>query len=158
MPSLIIYDSQFGNTEKIAQAIGQALSSETKVVRPNETNAAELQSAELLVVGSPTQGGRPTKPIQDLINSLPANGLKNIKAGAFDTGISVEDQGWLGRTAVKFFGYASKRIAALLESKGASVIGAETFFVLGKEGPLKDGELERATQWARDIPSTQSGA
>lgn len=151
MSSLLIYDSRFGNTEKIARAIGQALGNETKIVRPDETNAAELMSTELLVVGSPTQGGRPTQPIQNLLNSLPADGLKNTKAAAFDTGIPTVGQKWFMRTLVKTFGYASGRIADALKSKGANIVAAETFFVLGKEGPLKDGELERATAWAKKI-------
>ena len=36
MKSLIIYDSIYGNTEKIAQAIGEGLTGEVKVVRVGE--------------------------------------------------------------------------------------------------------------------------
>jgi hypothetical protein len=31
------------------------------------------------------------------------------------------------------------------------VVPAESFFVTGSEGPLEDGELERAGAWTRDL-------
>jgi flavodoxin len=152
MNSLIIYDSQFGNTEKIARAIGQALDNDTKVLRVNEVPANNLNvfnNLNFLIVGSPTQGGRPTSALKKFLNDLPSNALKNVKAAAFDTGIPAAGQKAFLRLVIRFFGYASKRIAAILKTKGATVVGAETFFVLGKEGPLKDGELARAAVWAK---------
>ena len=58
MKALIVYDSVYGNTEKIAKAIGGAITGEVRVLRVDESNSAELESIDLLIVGSPTQGGR----------------------------------------------------------------------------------------------------
>ena len=58
--TLIVYDSVYGNTEKIAKAIGDAIIDEVKVLRVGEVNISELKTFNLLIVGSPTQGGRPT--------------------------------------------------------------------------------------------------
>jgi hypothetical protein len=56
---------------------------------------------------------------------------------------------------VKLFGYAAKPIAYKLEKKGGSlVIPPEGFLVKASEGPLKDGELERAADWAKLIIET----
>ncbi|MFA6553063.1 MAG: flavodoxin domain-containing protein [Patescibacteria group bacterium] len=152
MKSLVIYDSQFGNTEKIARAIGQALEVETKVVRPNETNAAEVQSARLLIVGSPTQGGRATLSVQNLINSIPALGLQNIKVAAFDTRFEAKNHGLFIRLLVKTIGYAAEKISKMLANKGGQMaVTPEAFFVMDKKGPLKEGELERAAEWAKKL-------
>jgi flavodoxin len=53
MKSFIIYDSIYGNTEKIAQAIGDGLTGEVKVVRVGEVNPSELKTFDLLIIGSP---------------------------------------------------------------------------------------------------------
>nr|NIT04134.1 hypothetical protein [Candidatus Saccharibacteria bacterium] len=83
--ALIVYDSMYGNTEKIAKAIGGAISGEVKVLRTGEVNPSELEGIELLIVGSPTQGGRATKPIQDFLNKFQESALKGTKVAAFDT-------------------------------------------------------------------------
>jgi len=87
MKVLIVYDSMYGNTEKIARAIGGAINGDVKVLRPSEANSSDLKSISLLVVGSPTQGFRATKPIQTFIESILANALKGISVAAFDTRI-----------------------------------------------------------------------
>jgi hypothetical protein len=47
-------------------------------------------------------------------------------------------------------GYAASTIAKMLQKKGGKLFFApEGFFVTGEQGPLKEGELERATEWAR---------
>ncbi|MFA6099055.1 MAG: flavodoxin family protein [Patescibacteria group bacterium] len=151
MKSLIIYDSQFGNTEKIARAIGQALGSDAKIMRISEAAEEDLKNIELVIAGSPTQGGRPTPAFKKFFSEIPASALKNIRAAAFDTGIPAQGQKVFLRFVINFFGYASKRLAAALEAKGANVIGAETFFVQGREGPLQEGEIERAEKWGEQI-------
>jgi flavodoxin len=147
MKSLVIYDSVYGNTEKIARAIGDALGKpgEVKVVRPGEVDQAELQSFDLLVIGSPVQGGRATRAVQDLVNNIPANGLKNVRVATFDTRM----RHWVATV----LGYAGDRMARTLKKKGASVVSAPGgFIVIGKEGPLAKGEIERAAAWAKGLP------
>jgi len=56
MKVLIVYDSVYGNTEKVAKAIGDAITGEVKVLRVGELNSSELKTFDLLIVGSPTQG------------------------------------------------------------------------------------------------------
>ena len=53
---------------------------------------------------------------------------------------------------VRFFGYAAKPIAEKLIKKGGpQIMPPEGFFVEGREGPLRDGEIERAKEWAEEI-------
>jgi flavodoxin I len=144
MKALIVYDSVYGNTEKIARAVGEAItpSGEAKVLRAGEANPSELTSVDLFIVGSPTHGGRPTSAVQDLLNKVPI--LQGVNVAAFDT-----------RSTSKFarvFGNAAGRIARNLEKKGGTLVASpEGFFVTGTKGPLKDGELERAAAWAKGI-------
>jgi flavodoxin I len=145
MKALIVYDSVYGNTEKIARAIAEAItpSNEVKVLRAGEANPSELESTELLIVGSPTHAGRPTPPVQDLLNKVPKLS-QGINVAAFDTRITTK--------LVGVFGYAAGRIAKNLKKKGGTLIASPVgFFVTGGQGPLKEGELERAADWAKGI-------
>ena len=146
MKALIVFDSAYGNTEKIARAVaaGLAPSGDVKVLRAGEANISELESIDLLIVGSPTQGGRPTPAIQDFLNRVSEPAIKGISVAAFDTRISTR---WVG-----IFGYAAGKIAGSLKAKGGTLtLSPEGFFVKGTEGPLKEGELDRAASWAREI-------
>ena len=146
MKALIVYDSVYGNTEKIARAIAEAItpSNEVKVLRVGEANPSELASVNLLIVGSPTHAGRPIPVVQDFLNKVPELSLKGVNVAAFDTRITTK--------LVGVFGYAAGRIAGNLKKKGATLAASpEGFFVTGGQGPLKEGELERAAGWAKGI-------
>jgi len=146
MKALIVYDSIYGNTEKIARAIAEAISpsAEVKVLVAGEANPSELASIDLLIVGSPTHGGRPTPAIGDLLNKVPKPSLQGINVAAFDTRIPTK--------LVGVFGYAAGRIARNLKGKGGTLIASpEGFFVTSTKGPLKEGELERAAGWAKGM-------
>jgi flavodoxin I len=152
MKALIIYDSTYGNTEKIAQAIGNGLTGDVKVARIGEVNPSELKTYDLLIVGSPVHGGRPTPELEAFIKQLPANSLKSISVAAFDTRFEAEDQGAGLRLLMSVIRYAAERIAKALVKKGGTLVAEpEGFIVENKEGPLKQGELERATKWATQL-------
>lgn len=152
---LIIYDSFFGNTEQIALAMSDALGSQTdvKCLRVGDVKPEHFADLNLLIVGSPTRMFRATPALNKLLKSIPNQGLKGVKVAAFDTRISIEDvDSRILPPLIKTFGYAAKPIADKLTSrKGELIISPEGFFVEGEEGPLKQGELERAADWAKQI-------
>jgi flavodoxin len=155
MKALVVYDSVFGNTAKVAQAIGGALGGAGEVATKQvaEVRPEDLVGLALLVVGSPTRAFRPTPAMVAWLKGLPAGRLHGVKVAAFDTRIDPEDtkSGFL-RFMVKLFGYAAEPISKRLVKKGATVaMSPQGFFVVGTEGPLKDGELERAAEWGRKI-------
>ena len=155
MNTLVIYDSFFGNTEQIAQAIGKAmpLPDQVEICRVSEVKPGQLAGSKLLIVGSPTRGFRPTPAIAELLKNLPASALEGVKVAAFDTRIATSDikSGAL-RLMVNLGGYAAAPIATALKKKGGVlVVPPEGFFVQDQEGPLKPGELERAASWARQL-------
>ena len=154
--ALIVYDSAYGNTEKIAISIGIAISGDVKMLRADEALSSNLKELDFLIVGSPTQGFRATKPIQAFINSIPQHGLKGIDVAAFDTRIPASDRGTGLRLIMKMGGYAAPRIANARKKKGGKLAASpEGFFVKDKEGPLKEGELERAAGWAKEVLNSQ---
>jgi len=145
MKALIVYDSAYGNTEKIARAIGEATNREVKVLRTGEVNPSELESLDILIVGSPTYGGRPTPAMKEFLNKISKTAINGINVAAFDTRVTTK--------MVGIFGYAAGRIARknLKKKGGTLLVSPEGFFVKGGKGPLKEGELERAAGWARGI-------
>ncbi len=155
MKAIVIYDSQFGNTEKIAQAIRDALSdtAETRLMRASSVAPRDLMAADLLVVGSPTQRFHAIEPVDRFLKGASLHG---IHAAAFDTRFDMNDvDSRTLRLAVKVAGdsaYAAPRIAAVLEKAGATMVATpEGFIVTDTEGPLREGELERAAEWARGL-------
>jgi flavodoxin I len=158
MKAWVIYDSVFGNTEQVARAIGDALGSQHDVeVRPASDVAPEqLAGVQLLVAGAPTQKFRPTPAMTSFLKRIPADGLKGVRVAAFDTRISVPDvKSAVLSFFVKLFGpgaYAAKHIADRLVKRGGNlIVPPEGFIVEGTEGPLREGELERAASWAEQI-------
>lgn len=150
MKTLVVYDSLYGNTEAVAKKIAASLKG--KVLHVDEVIAGDMEDIDLLVIGSPTQGGRPTQKISDFVNQISPKLSGKIKFASFDTRLDVKDLGLFLKILVKTIGYASPKISDKLKSKGRKTISdPEGFIVNGKEGPLKKGELERASAWANRI-------
>ncbi|OPY20925.1 MAG: hypothetical protein A4E24_00890 [Methanomethylovorans sp. PtaU1.Bin093] len=124
-----------------------------RTVRVSDIDPDRLNGLDLLIVGSPTRAFRPTKEVTAFLNSIPANGLKNIKGAAFDTRLSAADKrSFLFRILAKRFGYAAEPIADKLVKKGGKlIVPPEWFIVKDPEGPLKSDELEHAAEWARSV-------
>lgn len=141
MKTIVIYDSNFGNTKLIADTVAQELQGESLSV--NNINENTLRGIDLLVVGSPINAWRPTPKIKKLLDELGESDLCNVKAAAFDTRVKI----WIS-------GNAAKRISKTMGNKGATIIAEpKGFYVKDNKGPLLDGELESAKVWARSMQS-----
>lgn len=148
--ALVLYDSAYGNTAKVAEAIGAAIDAPAKTI--TEVSREDFSSLKLLIVGSPTQGGRPTQALQDFIAEMPSDVLKNVHVAAFDTRFAINEHGLGLKLLMKTIGFAAERIAKSLKAKNGTAVGiSKGFIVNDKEGPLKDGELERAAAWGKGI-------
>lgn len=159
MKALIVYDSLHGNTEQITRAVGDVIGGEVKIVRAGEVDISALESVELLIVGSPTQGARQSPDTQKFLDKIPAGSLKNVAVAAFDTRISARS-GTFGTRVIAGlaggFGYAAKRISkGLVEKGGREAVPPEGFIVQSVTGPLKDGESERAAAWVKKLVASQ---
>lgn len=144
MNSLVVYDSKFGNTERVARAIADALGAfgTARATHVDQVSKDSVAGADLLVVGGPTQAWQATPAIKNFLNGIERRG---IAAAAFDT--RFHKSAWLT-------GSAAKGIAKRLRQRGQVLIAPpESFFVEKSEGPLESGELERAAAWARELES-----
>jgi len=76
----------------------------------------------------------------------------NKRAAVFSTGINSQGKNMALRLLLKILGYAAAPTLALLLKKGALIAGEPLdLIVKGKQGPLLDGELDRAITWAKNL-------
>lgn len=142
MKALILYDSTYGNTKSVAETIARSLQSlPAKAVSVKDFRPRDLSADDVLIVGSPIQGWRPTPKITELLAGLAKDGLNGVKAAAFDT-----------RVKLFIHGDAAKKMTAALKQGGAEIISKPmAFYVKGTEGPLLDGESGKAANWAQQL-------
>jgi menaquinone-dependent protoporphyrinogen IX oxidase len=156
MNVLVLFDTQFGNTEKIARAIGDALPpiASVRVQNVRQDESLVLEHVDLLIVGGPTQRQRMTAGLKTILEAMPRRSLKGVEVAAFDTRY---------RMSELLTGSAATRIGRLLKKSGAHLtVPAESFFIERDIPPkgqkrrhdiehLEPGELERAVEWTRKI-------
>jgi|WetSurMetagenome_2_1015567.scaffolds.fasta_scaffold934582_1 flavodoxin I len=140
MKALIVYDSKWGNTEKVALAIAKGMGKNGQTIHVSKVAEAAIHDFDLLVIGSPVIGGKPSKVIQEFLNQLSVMGGRKRRFAVFDT-----------RMATKFakrFGYAAVKMYDQLSQQGETVVSEPMGFVVkGQKGPLEEGELDRSEQW-----------
>ena len=164
--ALVVYESLFGNTRKVAEAIAAGLEPfyEVQLLEVSHANSS-VGDASLVVAGGPIHAFGMTRPgtRADAEKQAKEKGWKfegsgvglrewlqrlefstaNVDAATFDTGVKL---GWF------VVGSAAKAEAAALRNKGFNVVAKpEHFLVKESAGPLLAGELERATAWARAV-------
>lgn len=154
--TIIIYDSFFGNTKKISQAMANAISDHVKVDlrKVGEVSPDEIKEVETLIIGSPTRKFNASEATVRFLKLIPKNSLNNVRVAAFDTRNTQEELNKykILSLMVKLFGYAAEKISNKLRKLGGiEVVTPQGFYVNGIEGPLVEGELERAAQWAQQI-------
>jgi flavodoxin len=146
MKTMVVYDSLYGNTRAIAQSIGEALPGDVDVLQVAQANPADLEAADVLVIGSPTHGALPTEAMQGLLERIGPPSREGARAATFDTRLT-----W--PFLERWGGFAAAKIADTLKEKGWTLVGEPGgFFVKGlKKGPLKKGEAARAASWAQGL-------
>ncbi len=149
MKALVVFDSQYGNTRQVAEVMAQVL--KTKAITDSNFTP-NFKNLDLLIVGSPTWGGRPTPKIQELLKKIPRQDLAGVKVTAFDTRFSSQHHSLGLKLLMKILGFASSRVADNLKAKGGKLITEpQGFIVKDKQGLLAKGELEKAKNWAKEI-------
>jgi hypothetical protein len=164
MRSLVVYESSFGNTQRIARTVADALAADGEVELVSvDDGLPPLDELDLLVVGAPTH-------VHGLSNRLSRKGALE-QQGRRDGDVGIGVRGWIeqlplaARLPVAVFdtrahkaellvGSAAQGIAKRLRRRGYKLaVPPESFFVEGTPGPLEDGELERAEQWGKALAS-----
>jgi len=141
MKALIVCDSNFGNTMLVAKEIAKNLGDDVKIVTVKDFKDSDLAGIDLLIFGSPIVGWRPTEKSLALLVNLVGKLPDGIKFSTFDT-----------RVKLFVHGDAKEKMAIMLKSAGGKLLfEPQGFFVKGKHGPLFEGELEKAANWAKLI-------
>lgn len=155
MKAVIVFDSYFGNTEKVAQAVAGVLAkkAEVRVVRADAFQPEQLNGVDLFVLGSPTRAFSPSDATKALLKTLKLGSLAGVKAAAFDTRVDVQKvNNKFLRFMARTFGYAYPSMQNSLKKLGANIASeGNGFYVLESEGPLQDGELDKAAAWAETL-------
>jgi flavodoxin len=171
--ALIVYESMFGNTERIARAIAEGLqkSVPAEIVPVYQAPAVLPDDVRLLVVGGPTHALSMSRmstrqeawkqqevvmPIEVGVRewlaalSGPAKGRRSqqISAATFDTRIA---------KVRRLSGSAARSAARVLRRMGYRVEMSESYFVDDTTGPIRDGEIERARQWGEELGRSLTG-
>lgn len=149
MQTVVIYDSRFGNTEKIAQAIARGAGTRSDVLILSTAEAVGAVEnlagrADLLLLGGPTHNHGPSTGLRAFMDALPAP-LRGIPAACFDTRY---------HGPVLITGSAAAGAAKVLARAGATVVSPPESFFIARRGPLElqqlePGEVDRAEQWGR---------
>jgi flavodoxin len=157
---VLVYDSLFGNTAIIAHKLAETarnLGNELIEMRVNEINIESLKRASTLIVGCPTQSFNASKPMLEFLENVDPESVKDKKTVVFDTRIDLNsiDSKFL-KWLVNRGGYATAPISKKLKKKGAIIVGAEGFIVSDREGPLLEGEVDRAQKWLKETLSKEA--
>ncbi len=143
MNALVIYYSKFGNTQKLAEAMAATLAS-ARALGLDAVTASDLKQADLVIMGCPTHRMNLPEAVRLRFKALPRRILCGTSVAAFDT--SYKMSRWLTLFT------AAKRLNSRLRWLGGQpVVRPETFYVVEREGPLGDGEIERARAWAGQL-------
>ena len=167
MRAVIIYESMYGNTHAIAEAIGRGLAPqhEVSVVPVADATPELLDGAGLVVAGGPTHvhGMSRARTRQAAMEAAGKDG-SGLTLEPHAQGPGLRD--WFGTVGrihgcgaafdtrlngpAAFTGHASKAIAKLLDRHGLTEIApAQSFLV--KDNQLQPGEEDRAEQWGREL-------
>ncbi len=137
--AVVVYDTKFGNTERLANALAEGLRKqgiEVDCVRVDAVAVGRLAGYDLLVVGGPTHAFGISKPMKDFIEKLKNVDLRGKKAFAFDT-----------KLKSRLAGSAAKGIEKHLERLGMSIVKPHSSAIVkGAEGPLEEGVEEKFRQ------------
>ena len=145
MNTLVLYESKFGNTQKVAELIGKELEAHGPVRVTNFVNYRSplLIDVDLLVIGAPTQAHGMTPAMKEFVEKLEA-GASRVPVAIFDTRV---------KGPMLLWGSAARAIASKLTEKGFTEIGAPEDFVVSFTQPpqLASGEEDHARAWAAKL-------
>ena len=160
MKALVVYESHYGNTERIAAAIAEGIGPEARAVNTSEATPELVEATDLLVAGAPVMAFR--LPNESMLSTLP----NDVKAPVAPDMSHPSLREWLetlprheGAAAASFEtrlrwspGGATGAIDDRLSQAGFRTIAKPGKFVVkGSYGPLREGEVERAREWGATL-------
>jgi hypothetical protein len=175
--ALVVYESMFGNTERIARAIRDGLrqSIPTEIVPAYRAPAVIPADVRLLVVGGPTHAfsmsrvstreeaykqGDVVMPIEVGIREWLAALATETRSGTGRRSKQLEVATFDTRIAKvrRLPGSAARSAAKLLRRMGFPPASSASFFVDESTGPIREVEIERARLWGEELGRLLTGS
>jgi menaquinone-dependent protoporphyrinogen IX oxidase len=147
MKGIVVYDTSYGNTKKIAETITETLKEsriEVDLFDVKDVKKFSSKDYNFLVLGSPTRFGTMSFAIRGFLGKVKSEEWMNKLFAAFDT----ENP----ENIEKKQGSAAEKIAEkLTDKKMNQLMPVLKALVLDQKGPLVGGEIERTKEYARKL-------
>lgn len=161
MKAFVVYDSNYGNAEDVAIAIGNALKQlmHVGIVRVMDLEPELVEGIDFLIIGAPTLAFHASRLTKHFLVGIPEEEFQKMRILVYDTRTSPENMNSsFFLRIIDRFGYAAEAMKEILERRGARLITApEGFYVEDAEGALMEGEEERAVKWALEAVKKEIG-
>lgn len=153
MKGIVVYDTSYGNTQKIAETIAETLKEsgiEVDLFDVKKVKKLSAKDYNFLVLGSPTRFGTMSFSIRGFLGKVKSEEWMNKPFAAFDT----ENP----ENVEKKQGSAGDKIAErLMEKKMNQAVPVLKALVFEMKGPLKEGEIERTKDYAKSLAAKLKG-
>ncbi len=163
MRGLVVYESMFGNTRKVAEALANSLDKfmDVRLIRADEVLREDLHNVDLLVVGAPTHAWGMPRPNtrRGALDNLSRPGSDLVIEPGADTSPGVRE--WLDtigyvhclaavfdtrfKAPATLTGHATKWIVRALGRHDVEFMTSPESFFVDRKNHLMDGEYERAS-------------
>jgi flavodoxin len=151
---LVVFDSTYGNTEKLAREIASGIvetgKAECTVIGISEVNSHDIGSFDGVLLGGPIHMFRAARGLRGAVKNALKQGLRGKLVGAFET---YQAPGHAGR-AVRFVEeeVAEKEPEARLFKPGLAAL------VDGQKGPLNAAEPAKAREFGQRFAEELAGS
>ena len=159
MKGIVVYDTSYGNTQKVAETIAETLKEaqiEVHLSYVKDAKKLNGKDYDFIVIGSPTKFGTMSLAIRFFLGKIKSQEWRNKPFAAFDT----ENPENIEQARLKNKEWsAAEKIAEKLKEKNmnqlAPVLKAQ---VLGQKGPHVEGEIDKTKDYARELATKLEGA
>jgi menaquinone-dependent protoporphyrinogen IX oxidase len=152
MKGIVVYDTSYGNTKKIAEAIAETLKEsgvEVDFFDVKDVKKSIARVYDFLVIGSPTRFGTMSFAIKGFLGKVKTEEWMSKPFAAFDTENPENIE--RARAENKEWSAAEKISEKLRDKKMNQLLPVLKAAVLGQKGPLQEGEIERTKDYAREL-------
>lgn len=141
----VVIATPCGVTDTVARAVARAVDwSYEHYARPaNEVDPSEIRTPSVVFLGGPTHRREMGESLRRFVDHMPDRLISQSLFAAFDTRF---------HDSPIVTGSSARHIQRAIEGRGGrNLVPGESFFTLRRDGPLREGEVERARVWASSV-------
>lgn len=146
MKALIVYDTKYGNTKKVAELIGEGYKSiegnEATIENVSEVDLEKSENYDIIIIGSPNHAGSYTGKVKKFIKGFSDSAVKGTSFAAFDT--------YMGKDFEKTMKKIEKLVNKVMPNLEMASSGL-SIKVGGMKGPIVDDELPKCKNFGIEL-------